>query len=283
MGDKDTDRDIKSAVRKHYGAAITQGSGSCCGPNSGTQAGGRYAQLAGYTPEELATLPESVTTFGCGNPTTFAEMLPGQVVLDLGSGAGLDLILASRKVGPTGKVIGLDMTPEMVQAAYVNLTKAGIPNFEIRLGEMEKMPVADGEVDWIISNCVINLSPDKAKVFAEAFRVLKPGGRMLVSDIVTHHLPDSVRNDVAAWVSCVGGAVEEDEYIRLVNQAGFDQVEVIDRLVYDESSIRAMFGDSSCCAPQPITLDTKPSAKPATDLSMLAGKIASIKLSARKL
>ena len=282
MPKRRSDNDIKSAVRKHYGAAITQGAGSCCGPNTGNQAGGRYAQLAGYTPEELATLPESVTTFGCGNPTTFAEMQPGQVVLDLGSGAGLDLILASKKIGPTGRVIGLDMTPEMVQAAYVNLTKAGIPNFEIRLGEMEKMPVADGEIDWIISNCVINLSPDKAKVFAEAYRVLKPGGRLLVSDIVTHHLPESVRNDVAAWVSCVGGAVEEDEYIRLVKQAGFDQVEVVDRLVYDESSVQAMFCDSSCCTPQPITLDTRQSAQPATDFSVLAGRIASIKLSARK-
>jgi arsenite methyltransferase len=282
MTNKRSENDIKSAVRKHYGAAISQGSGSCCGPNIGTQAGGRYAQLAGYTPEELATLPESVTTFGCGNPTTFASMRPGEVVLDLGSGAGLDLILASRKVGATGKVIGLDMTPEMVQAAYVNLTKAGIPNFELRLGEMEKMPVADGEIDWIISNCVINLSPDKAKVFAEAYRVLKPGGRLLVSDIVTHDLPESVRTDVAAWVTCIGGAIEEDEYVRLVKQAGFDQVEVVDRLIYDESSLRGMFCDSTCCGPAPISLGTKPSSQPATDFSALVGRIASIKLSARK-
>ena len=278
----DQHKDIKSAVRKHYGAAISQGSGGCCGPNIGTQAGGRYAQLAGYTPEELATLPESVTTFGCGNPITFASMRPGEVVLDLGSGAGLDLILASRKVGPTGKVIGLDMTPEMVQAAYVNLTKAGITNFEIRLGEMEKMPVADGEVDWIISNCVINLSPDKAKVFAEAFRVLKPGGHLLVSDIVTHDLPESVRKDIAAWVTCIGGAIEEAEYIRLVKQAGFDQVEAVDRLLYDESSIRSMFCDSTCCGPAPVDLNAKPSSLPQTNLGGLVGRLASIKLSAQK-
>ncbi len=282
MREKRPHDDIKSAVRKHYGAAITQGS-SCCGPNISTDAGGRYAQLAGYAPQELATLPESVTTFGCGNPLTFASMKPGEVVLDLGSGAGLDLILASRKVGPTGKVIGLDMTPEMIQAANENLRKAGITNFEIRSGEMEKMPVADCEIDWIISNCVINLSPDKAKVFAEAFRVLKPGGRMLVSDIVTHQLPTAVRNDIAAWVTCVGGAVEEDEYISLVKQAGFEQVEVVDRLVYDESSIKSMFCDSTCCGPQPITLEKKSLATSATDFSALAGKIASIKLSARKI
>lgn len=273
--------DIKSAVRKHYGAAITQGA-SCCGSLSDTKAGGRYAQLAGYTPEELATMPESVTTFGCGNPTTFAEMKPGEVVLDLGSGAGLDLILASRKVGPSGKVIGLDMTPEMIKAANENLRKAGITNFEIRQGEMEQMPVKDSEVDWIISNCVINLSPDKAKVFAEAYRVLKPGGRMLVSDIVTHELPTAVQKDIAAWVTCVGGAVEEDEYIRLVKLAGFEQVEIVDRLVYDEVSIKAMFCDSTCCGPKPISLDTRPNSLTEKNIGPLVGKIASIKLSAKK-
>lgn len=274
--------DIKSAVRKHYGAAISQGSG-CCSPSIGTTAGGRYAHLAGYTSEELATLPDSITTFGCGNPTTFAAMRPGEVVLDLGSGAGLDLILASRKVGPTGKVIGLDMTPEMIEAAKSNLTKAGISNFEIRFGEMEMMPVADGEVDWIISNCVINLSPDKSKVFAESFRVLKPGGRLLVSDIVTEELPETVRTDIASWVACVGGAVEESEYIRLVKQAGFDQVEIVDRFVYDEPSLRGMFCDSTCCGPQPITLGTKQPSVTEMNLKALVGKIASIKLSARKL
>ena len=274
-------KDIKAAVREHYGAAISSGSG-CCGPNIGTNAGSQYAQLAGYTPEELATMPQTVTTFGCGNPTTFASMKPGEVVLDLGSGAGLDLILASRKVGPTGRVIGLDMTPEMIKAANENLRKAGITNFEIRQGEMEQMPVADGEVDWIISNCVINLSPDKAKVFAESYRVLKPGGHMLVSDIVTHHLPDAVRKDIAAWVACVGGAVEEDEYVSLVKQAGFDQVEVVDRLVYDEVSIKSMFCDSSCCGPQPITLGAKQPSATEMNLQALVGKIESIKLSARK-
>ena len=273
--------DIKAAVRKHYGDAITRGSG-CCGPSISTDAGGRYAQLAGYTPEELATMPETVTTFGCGNPTTFASMKPGELVLDLGSGAGLDLILASRKVGPTGKVIGLDMTPEMIKAANDNLRKAGITNFEIRQGEMEQMPVADSEVNWIISNCVINLSPDKAKVFAEAFRVLKPGGRMMVSDIVTNQLPENVRHDIAAWVACVGGAVDEDEYIRLVKQAGFVQVEIVDRLVYDEVSIKTMFCDSSCCDPKPMSLDTRPISLTEPNVSPLVGKIASIKLSAKK-
>lgn len=281
MSEKISDQDIKSAIRKHYGAAMAQGSG-CCGPSIGTTAGGRYANLAGYTSEELSTLPESITTFGCGNPTTFAEMNPGEVVLDLGSGAGLDLILASRKVGPTGRVIGLDMTPEMIAAANANLEKAGITNFEIRQGEMEAMPVADSEVDWIISNCVINLSPDKAKVFAESYRVLKPGGRMLVSDIVTGDLPDSVRADIAAWVACISGAVEESEYIRLVKQAGFAEVEVVDRLVYDEPSLRGMFCDSSCCGPQPITIGKKEPSATEANLSALVGKIASIKLSARK-
>jgi arsenite methyltransferase len=284
MTNKHTSDDIRSAVRKHYADAIT-GKTSCCGAgpsNADTPAGGRYAELAGYSPEELMTMPDTVTTFGCGNPVNVAQIRPGQTVLDLGSGAGLDLILAAKKVGPSGKVIGLDMTPQMIEAATDNLKKAGVPNYEIRLGEMEEMPVADGEVDWIISNCVINLSPEKERVFAEAFRVLKPGGRILVSDIVAKDLPQSVRDDMAAWAACVSGAVEESEYIRLVTEAGFVDVQVVDRLVYDAGSARAMFGDGSCCSPQPQPLGPRKQQGAASSFEDYANRIASIKLSARK-
>lgn len=275
---------IRKAVRKHYGDAITRGS-SCCGPSPtslSSHEGGQYAKLAGYSPEELAAVPGEVSTFGCGNPVNVAGVKPGQTVLDLGSGAGLDLILAARKVGPNGKVIGLDMTPQMVQAAKVNLKKAGISNFEIRLGEMEKMPVADSEVDWIISNCVINLSPEKEKVFAESFRVLKSGGQILVSDIVAENLPDSLRQDMAAWASCVSGAVEESEYIRLVKEAGFVEVKIVDRFVYDADAVRTMFSDSSCCGPTNAAATSGPKTIADDAWAKCANKIASIRLSARK-
>lgn len=278
MPDKHNPEQIKKAVRTHYATAITTVSGGCCGPKPAEfdpEAVGRYVKLAGYTKEDLASAPESATTFGCGNPVSFIEVTPGQTVLDLGSGAGLDLILASRKVGPTGKVIGLDMTPEMITVCRRNLELAGIANAEVRFGEMEQMPVANSEVDWIISNCVINLSPEKTRVFAECYRVLKPGGRMLVSDIVTSELPESIRTDLKAWAGCIGGAVEETEYIRLVKAAGFEDVRVVDRLVYDAQSLNAMTNDACGCWGDKATV--------APDrLAPLSGKVASIKLSARK-
>lgn len=274
---KRSPEEIKAAVREHYGKAITSKSG-CCGPkvqNLEAESASAFVQLAGYKSDELQGLPESVTTFGCGNPVALAEIAEGQTVLDLGSGAGLDLILASKKVGPTGRVIGLDMTPEMIETCRRNLDRAGVTNADVRFGEMEAMPVADSEVDWIISNCVINLSPDKEKVFAEGFRVLKPGGRMLVSDIVTVGLPDEYRDDMAAWAGCIAGAVEEYDYIGLAHNAGFVEVEIVDRMVYDDSSIGALSSDSCGCG----SSDSGPGESWA---GKFANRVASVKLSARK-
>jgi ubiquinone/menaquinone biosynthesis C-methylase UbiE len=253
--------EIRNAVRKHYGEAISRkgsGGSSCCSPEPvqlSAEAINNYARLAGYTSDDLKNLPQGVTTFGCGNPVNFIEVKKGETVLDLGSGPGLDLILAAKKVGTEGKVIGLDMTDEMIAACRKNLETAGITNGEVRKGLMEEMPVADGEVDWIISNCVINLSPEKEKVFAEAFRVLRPGGKMLVSDIVTNDLPDECREDILAWVGCLAGAVEEDEYLKLIRDAGFEDVKILDKMVYDHSSLATLAGDACSCGDGTVTED----------------------------
>jgi ubiquinone/menaquinone biosynthesis C-methylase UbiE len=165
---------------------------------------------------------------GCGNPTATADLGEGEVVLDLGSGAGVDVFLAANKVGPTGRVIGVDMTREMVEKANGIARDHGYHNVEFRLGEIERLPAEDGSVDAIISNCVINLSPDKAKVFGEAYRVLKPGGRLIVSDIVSEGvLPDEIRNDSNAWACCIGGALERQEYLGKIKGAGFNKVETM--------------------------------------------------------
>lgn len=215
-------KEIKEVVRRRYGeiAARAKGEGatSCCAPEEACSA------AALYSPEELSGLPESVTevALGCGNPTAIAELKPGEVVLDLGSGGGIDVFLAAQKVGPTGKAIGLDMTQEMIELAQKNAQKVGAQNVEFRLGEMEDMPLEDESIDVIISNCVINLSPDKDRVFAEAYRVLKPGGRMVISDLVTEGgLPLAVRQSVEAWVGCVAGALDKREYLEKIEAAGF--------------------------------------------------------------
>lgn len=264
---------IREAVRQHYGQAIQNKSG-CCGPQPieiSPETAGKFVKLAGYSAEELATMPETATSFGCGNPVAFLEVREGDTVLDLGSGAGLDLILASRKVGRKGKVIGLDMTPEMVDACRTNLNRAGVRNAEVRQGVMEDMPVADNEVDWIISNCVINLSPEKEKVFAEAYRVLRPGGRVMVSDIVTINLPDELRDDMAAWVGCLAGAVDEDVYLGMMREAGFEDVAVTDRMVYDDTTIGTLAGDACGCGS--ATSDS---------FQKYANHVASVRVTARK-
>ncbi len=269
-------KEIKQTVREHYGAAIT-GKGGCCAPTKGeTNANKEYTKSLGYTETEMEGVPTTITSFGCGNPVNMAEMKPGQVVLDLGSGAGLDLILAARKVGTTGRSIGLDMTPEMIEAANRNIAASGLTNIEVKKGEMEKMPIESESVDWIISNCVINLSPEKTSVFAESFRVLKAGGRMMISDIVTNNLPIHLRNNLMTWAGCLGGAVEEAEYIQLVKDAGFEDVKVVDKMVYDSDSISGLTSEGSsgcgCSTCDPSQMDA----------NEYAGKVASIKLSARK-
>jgi SAM-dependent methyltransferase len=229
--------DVRTAVRERYGQVAEKGSAApdpCCAPGDSGCCGGsadEAVQLQAvqvlYEDPDVASLPAEVTdlSLGCGDPVTLASLQPGQTVLDLGSGGGIDCFLAARKVGPMGRVIGVDMTPAMIDRARANQAKLGLSNVEFRLGEIEHLPVADNTVDVILSNCVINLSPDKAQVFREAYRVLRPGGRLAVSDIVTDGpLPDAVKNDLAAWAGCIGGALDAREYVAGMEAAGFVDV-----------------------------------------------------------
>ncbi|MFO7898671.1 MAG: arsenite methyltransferase [Planctomycetota bacterium] len=217
----------RSTVRGEYGKIARQG-GSCCGPASccGGPSAEAVAAAVGYGDDELAELPDGANMgLSCGNPTAIASLLPGEVVLDLGSGGGFDVFIAARKVGPSGRAIGVDMTPDMVDKARRNADSfrrsAGLDNVEFRLGEIEHLPVADAVVDVVISNCVINLSPDKPQVWREVARVLKPGGRVAVSDLaLLRPLPETVRKSVAALVGCVAGAVLVDETKEMVRAAG---------------------------------------------------------------
>jgi len=200
---------------------------SCCGTEVVASGAARY-----YSDAELNGLPESVTdiSLGCGNPLAISELQPGEVVLDLGSGGGIDCFLAAKQVGPEGKVIGLDMTPEMIKLARRNAKKVGATNVDFRYGEMEEIPLPDQSVDAVISNCVINLSPDKDAVFREVFRILRPGGRMNVSDIVVDgELPQPIRDSLNAWAGCVAGALDESEYLSKISAAGFEDVQVLSR------------------------------------------------------
>ena len=211
---------IHEAVREHYAAAAKRGN-SCCDCDQ--------PENSLYPVDLLAELPADISTFslGCGDPTSLAELKPGETVLDLGSGGGLDCFLAARMVGPEGDVIGVDMTPEMIERAKANAARMGIDNVEFRYGYLEALPVDDNSVDVVISNCVINLSPDKQAVFAEMFRAVKPGGRVSVSDIVTNgELPEEIKNSMAAWGACVAGALEMDEYVEGLQAAGFTGIRV---------------------------------------------------------
>jgi len=224
---------IKKFVRERYGA-IAKKQGSCCGPSTSCCGQSRNAddvsRKIGYSEGELSMLPgEANLGLGCGNPTALASLTEGETVLDLGSGAGIDCFLAARKVGMTGKVVGVDMTSEMVDRARQYAKEGGHDNVEFRLGEIESLPAPDSTFDVVISNCVINLSPDKKKVFDEAFRVLKPGGRLLVSDIVLlKELPAAVRTSVEAYTGCVAGALLKDDYLDRISSAGFVDVEVLE-------------------------------------------------------
>jgi arsenite methyltransferase len=230
------EKKIKKKVREGY-AKIAKQETTCCGSIEvccgKTNSPEEISKTIGYTEEQLQSVPEGANLgLGCGNPTAIASLQPGEVVLDLGSGAGFDCFLAANKVGPTGKVIGVDMTPEMLHKARENAKKAGYTTVEFRRGEIEKLPVKDASVDVVISNCVINLSPDKKKVFEETFRVLKSGGRLAVSDIVLlKDLPEKIKDSVEAYVGCISGAILKDRYLQLLKDAGF-----IDVIVTDESS-----------------------------------------------
>ena len=228
---------IRQAVLENYAAVAKREGGSGCGPATGCCGGGGGETVSistriGYSEEELASVPAGADMgLGCGNPQAIADLKPGETVLDLGSGGGFDCFLAARQVGETGWVIGVDMTPEMIRKArtnaHNNTKKGGFTNVEFRLGEIEHVPVADRSVDVIISNCVINLSPDKSAVFQEAFRVLKPGGRLAIADIVaTASLPDDIRNDLALRAGCVGGAASIDEIETFLREAGFREIRI---------------------------------------------------------
>ncbi len=257
MSNLDRDEKIKAAVRETYGgiarrfggapaavrrsgccggseqeATKTASSAGCCGASSESEAGCCDGATRFYAPEELASLPDSVTgaSLGCGNPLAIADLRPGEVVLDLGSGGGIDCFLAAKKVGPEGRVIGLDMTPDMIKLARRNAKTMGVTNVDFRYGEMEEMPLAGESVDVVISNCVVNLSPDKDAVFQEAYRVLRRGGRLSISDIVVDgELPPAFRSRLDAWADCVAGALDERVYLDKIRAAGFEQVEVLSR------------------------------------------------------
>lgn len=271
---------VRHEVSNVYSKAAAKPSGcgcDCCGPVQK----GEAAKLGGYTSEELAGLPADavVNSFGCGNPLALAGLQPGDVVLDLGSGAGIDLLLAAKMVGPSGQVIGVDMTDDMIAKARKNIADAGLANVEVRKGIIEELPIDSASVDWVISNCVINLSPEKPRVFNEIARVLKPGGRMRVSDIVAEGLPPEVLAEAAFYSTCVAGAISEAQYIAGLQSAGLAEVEVCERLVYDAGQI-ASFVDSELS--NAVSLDAEARQR-LRDLALgLAGKIWSAKISARK-
>jgi len=236
------EKDIKKIVKEGYAKVAKQGSsccssGSCCSSSSSSR---DISKTVGYSDDEMNAVPEGANLgLGCGNPAAIASLKEGDVVLDLGSGAGFDAFLAAKKVGKTGRVIGVDMTPEMLERARMNAKKGGFDNVEFRSGEIEKLPVENSVIDVIISNCVINLSPDKETVFKEAFRVLKSGGRLMVSDLVlAKDLPKQIKESVEAYVGCLAGAIKKDDYLGFIKQAGFQDIKVISEASYP---VDAMF------------------------------------------
>ncbi|MGP8243443.1 MAG: arsenite methyltransferase [Bryobacteraceae bacterium] len=252
--------ELKEQVRQKYGEAalrVTSGGSSCCGaaPSSACCADPITSNL--YDSSQTSQVPKDavLASLGCGNPTALAQLSPGETVLDLGSGGGIDVLLSARRVGPTGKAYGLDMTDEMLALARQNQRQAGVENVEFLRGEIEHIPLPDNSVDVIISNCVINLSADKDQVLREAFRVLKPGGRLAVSDVVTRgEMPPEIRRQVLLWVGCIAGALEENEYRQKLTAAGFENVELEATRIYRVDDARAFLTgqgiDVDALAPQ---------------------------------
>ena len=263
---------VRKVVRKRYGAIAMSGSSCCCSPQADMKS---TSELVGYSERELSSVPKgSDLGLGCGNPVALASLKEGEVVLDLGSGAGLDCFLAAKKVGKTGQVIGVDMTPEMIERARRNASEKKYRNVEFRLGEIENLPVADRSVDVVISNCVINLSTDKKRVFQEAFRALKPNGRLMVSDIVLlTELPQDVKRSIDAYVGCVAGALKKDVYISHIRKAGFRDIEIIDENVFPMEQISRKPANSEVITNLEI---------PTRRLNEVAASIASIKVKAMK-
>jgi arsenite methyltransferase len=238
MPDTDTKTDIKEIAKQKYGQAalrVKNGGSTCCGAAPASDSCCDPITTNLYDPSQAAQIPEEalLASLGCGNPTALAQLNAGDVVLDLGSGGGIDVLLSARRVGPTGKAYGLDMTDEMLALANHNKEKAGVSNVEFLKGEIENIPLPDNSVDVIISNCVINLSADKDRVLQEVFRVLKPGGRLAVSDVVTRgEIAPEIRQSILLWVGCIAGALEENEYRAKLAAAGFEQIEVEPTRVY---------------------------------------------------
>ena len=271
------EQEIKKAVRERYAGRVKQESSccapevSCCGPSVTDQ----ISKNIGYADEELRSVPEGANLgLGCGNPTALAALKEGETVLDLGSGAGFDCFLAANRVGKNGKVIGVDMTPEMLDKARANAHGGDYSNVEFRLGEIENIPAADASVDVIISNCVINLSPDKPSVFKDAFRVLRSGGRLMVSDIVLlAELPDFVKDSIEAYVGCIAGAMLKDDYIGAIKEAGFEGVDIVGEttfpteLMANDPTVKAIIEESNL---------------PAEELAQIGNSVLSIKVRARK-
>ena len=279
--EKDT---IRESVRSAYASRVK--SGGCCGPakeEASAQDFERYTKSAlrmGYSQDDVEAVPEGANLgLGCGAPLMAAQVKPGETVLDLGSGAGFDAFIAAQAVGPEGRVIGVDMTPEMIAQARENATKAGVENVEFRHGFIEEMPVEDDTVDVLISNCVINLSPDKPAVFREAFRVLRPGGRVAVSDIVlTEPLPPAVAENMAAYVGCVAGASLLDDYLGYMKEAGFEDIQVaesrqaVESLPEDDPIVLSVLeGTGSCCVDEL-----------SAEIKGIASHVLSAKVTARK-
>ena len=282
MKDADTHNEsIHETVREAYASRVK--GGGCCGPVDQAQSSPDHRAAAlnmGYSAAELEAVPEDANLgLGCGAPLAAARVRPGETVLDLGSGAGFDAFIAARAVGPEGRVIGVDMTPEMVEKATENAQKSGAVNVEFRQGYIEDLPVKDDSVDVMISNCVINLSPDKAAVFREAFRVLRPGGRVAVSDIVlTQALPKSIEENMAAYVGCVAGAPLLDDYLGFMRAAGFEAIEIaesrqaVDALPEDDPVVQAVLEGSGCSGLDDL----------AGEIGKVAGTILSAKITAKK-
>jgi arsenite methyltransferase len=269
---------VKKVVREGY-AKIAKQDSSCCAPSKSCCGSGNLAEdiskSIGYKEEELRGVPEGANLgLGCGNPVALASLKEGEVVLDLGSGAGFDCFLAATRVGDEGRVIGVDMTPEMLEKARENARKVNSKNVEFRLGEIENLPIADSSVDVVISNCVINLSPEKRRVFNEAYRVLKPGGRLMVSDIVLlKELPEEIRNSVAAYVGCVAGATTKKDYLEAIQAAGFEETNVLGEATF---SVELLANDP---AAREVAKNLKLSREKTKDL---ASSVVSIKVSAIK-
>ena len=269
---------IKKAVREGY-ARIAQGDNSCCAPVNSCCGNRRLAQTIskriGYSEKELKEVPQGANLgLGCGNPIAFSSLKEGETVLDLGSGAGFDCFLAANEVGNKGRVIGVDMTAEMIERARENARKSKYKNVEFRLGEIENLPVADNSIDIVISNCVINLSPDKRKVFLEVFRVLKPGGRLMISDMVLlKELPGYVKDSIEAYIGCLSGAIMRNEYLGAMQAAGFQEVRII-----DETSLPI-----DCMANNPTVKPIIKNLNLSPDKTEeIAGSVASIKVHAVK-